>query len=543
MGANLADLVREAAATRPNVPAVVSQDRTTTWSELDRLVHAVAGGLTARRMERGDRVAIVLGNSIEFISSYFGILRAGMVAVPMNTSYTATEIENLLRSSGARLVITDSASAKNVRDAAAGISVVEVGTDDWRRLTVGSTPPPTEETDPESLAVLIYTAGTSGDPKGAMLTHRALTANLDQILELKDPAALLPDDSVLIVLPMFHIYALNAALGMVVRQGATAVIAERFDPIGTAELIKRHKVTLVAGAPAMYVAWSALSNIADYLADVRMLQCGAAPLPVSVAQEFATKGLPIWVGYGMTEASPVISTTLTTGRAKLGSVGQPIPGVEIRLVDEEGNEVRDGDPGEIVVKGANLFSGYWPHGEDGPDDDGWFPTGDVAVADADGDLQLVDRRSELILVSGFNVYPREIEQAIGTHPEIDSIAVLGVPHPATGEAVKALVVLTAGSSLTPEAIVEYAGTRLARFKTPTIVDVVDELPRSVTGKIMKGALRAMQIPMVASSDELYAAADRVRAAEQADADQAASQQPTESAGPEASDDNEQSNQE
>lgn len=543
MGANLADLVREAAATRPNVPAVVSQDRTTTWSELDRLVHAVAGGLTARRMERGDRVAIVLGNSIEFISSYFGILRAGMVAVPMNTSYTATEIENLLRSSGARLVITDSASAKNVRDAAAGISVVEVGTDDWRRLTVGSTPPPTEETDPESLAVLIYTAGTSGDPKGAMLTHRALTANLDQILELKDPAALLPDDSVLIVLPMFHIYALNAALGMVVRQGATAVIAERFDPIGTAELIKRHKVTLVAGAPAMYVAWSALSNIADYLADVRMLQCGAAPLPVSVAQEFATKGLPIWVGYGMTEASPVISTTLTTGRAKLGSVGQPIPGVEIRLVDEEGNEVRDGDPGEIVVKGANLFSGYWPHGEDGPDDDGWFPTGDVAVADADGDLQLVDRRSELILVSGFNVYPREIEQAIGTHPEIDSIAVLGVPHPATGEAVKALVVLTAGSSLTPEAIVEYAGTRLARFKTPTIVDVVDELPRSVTGKIMKGALRAMQIPMAASSDELYAAADRVRAAEQADADQAASQQPTESAGPEASDDNEQSNQE
>jgi len=496
VGANLADLIRDAGIARPHTSAIIANDRTTTWAELDRLVHAVAGGLTARRLDRGDRVAIVLGNSLEFVTSYFGTLRAGLVVVPINRSYTAAEITEVLRSSGAKVVIADRGSSKAVREAASGLAaVVEVGTDDWRRLTVGSTPPPSAETDPESLAVLIYTAGTSGRPKGAMLTHRALLANLDQLSQISDPATMLPDDIVLIVLPMFHIYALNAALGMVAKVGATAVLSDRFEPSATLDLIRQTKVTNIAGAPPMYVAWSAHANIGERLAGVRMLASGSAPLSAAIANQFATAGLTIWEGYGMTEAAPVISSTIATRRFKPGSVGQAIPGVEIKLLDESGGLVRDGDPGEINIRGANLFSGYWPDGADGPDSQGWWATGDVAIADEDGDLRLVERRSDLILVSGFNVYPREIEAAISLSPDVSEVAVLGVPHPYTGEAVKAMVVAKAGVALTPEAVVEFAQTRLARFKSPTIVEIVETLPRSVTGKIMKGSLRDLQVPV------------------------------------------------
>ena len=491
MGANLADLVQDAAATRPDVSAVVSAGRTTSWAELDRLVHAVSGGLTARRLDRGDRVAIVIGNSLEFVTSYFGILRAGLVAVPMNTSYTPAEIDAVLRSSGAKLVIADRGTAQAVR-AAAGkeVPVVEVGSDEWRRLTVGSTPPPSEQTDPESLAVLIYTAGTSGKAKGAMLTHRALLANLDQLSAVTDPPPMLPADVVLIVLPMFHIYALNAALGMLAKTGATAIIADRFEPYATLDLIRANKVTNIAGAPPMYVAWSAVPDIGQQLGGVRMMASGAAPLPPAVFQQFSTAGLTIWEGYGMTEASPVICSTVVGGKSKPGSVGHSLPGIYLRLMDDSGQAVAEGDPGEIVIQGANLFSGYWPDSSDGPDAEGWFATGDVAIADFDGDLRLVDRRTDLILVSGFNVYPAEVEGVIAMAPGVREVAVLGVAHPYTGEAVKALVVAKPGITVTPEDIVEFAQTRLARFKTPTIVELVDELPRSVTGKVMKGWLRA-----------------------------------------------------
>lgn len=490
MGANLADLVQVAASERPDVPAIVTTDRTTTWAELDRLVRAVSGGLTTRRLDRGDRVAIVLGNSLEFVTSYFGVLRAGLVAVPINNSYTASEIDTVLASSGAKLVIADRQTSHAVRQAAPDdLAVIEVGSDEWRRLTVGSTPPPDFETDPESLAVLIYTAGTSGQPKGAMLTHRALLSNLEQLLRVEDPAPMLPDDVVLIVLPMFHIYALNAALGLVARCGATAVIADRFDPEGSLKLIEDHGVTNIAGAPPMYIAWSTMPEFATRMQSVRMLASGAAPLLPAVYQQFASAGVTIWEGYGMTESSPVITSSIVAGVSKSGSVGQPLPGVEVKLVDDAGVEVEEGDPGEIIVRGPNLFSGYWPDGADGPDSDGWFGTGDVAIADSEGDLRLVDRRRDLILVSGFNVYPREIETVIANAPGVAEVAVVGVTHPYTGEAVKAIVVATDGVDLQSEDVLAYAQQHLARFKAPTIVEVVSALPHSVTGKIQKGGLK------------------------------------------------------
>ncbi len=499
MGANLSDLVRAAAAEHPDTAAIISAGRRTTWAELERLLRAVSGGLAARRLDRGDRVAIVVGNSLEFVTSYFGTLRAGLVAVPINTAYTAAEISEVLRSSGAKLAIADAASAAAVNEAAGDVPVVEVGTDAWRRLTVGSTPPPTDQTDAESLAVLLYTAGTSGKPKGAMLTHRAMLANLDQISQSTNPALVETDDIALIVLPLFHIYALNAALGMVAKVGATAVLTDRFEPHLALDLIRHYAVTNVAGAPPMYLAWSSDPDIAEKLSGIRILASGAAPLLPNVFQQFQTAGLTIWEGYGMAEASPVIATTAASGRPKPGFVGQPLTGIEVKLVDESGQDVQDGDPGEIVIRGANLFSGYWPDGADGPDSDGWFATGDVAIADEEGDLRLVDRRGDLILVSGFNVYPREIEAELSLAPGVAEVAVFGVGHPYTGEAVKAMVVARAGVSISPDEIVAFASMRLARFKMPTIVEIVKELPHSVTGKVMKGSLRENSTDVVVES--------------------------------------------
>jgi long-chain acyl-CoA synthetase len=323
-----------------------------------------------------------------------------------------------------------------------------------------------------------------------MLTHRAMSANLDQLAALQDPAGLTSDDVVLCVLPLFHIYALNATLGLVARQQATLVLLDRFDAVSALKAVRRHKVTNVAGAPPMYVAWSAQDGLAEALADVRLLVSGAAALPRNVMAQYETLvGKPIWEGYGMTECSPVITASLKSGQPKPGFVGQPLDGIELELRDQDGDPVKDGDPGEIVVRGANVFSGYWPDGSGGPDDDGWFATGDVAFADRDGDLRLVDRRKDLIIVSGFNVYPREVEDALLQLDGVIEVAVMGVTHPYTGEAVKAFVVTEPDSQIASDDVLAFARTRLARFKCPTIVEIVGDLPHSVTGKISKGRLR------------------------------------------------------
>jgi long-chain acyl-CoA synthetase len=485
--ANLADLVRAAAESRPRHPAVVTEERMTTWSEVDWQVRAVASGLISRGFERGTRIGLMLHNGLEFVTTYFGILRAGMVAVPLNTGYTANELTRMIDGVGVRLVVADPDVA-GVVGQVEELEVLVPGSEAWRRFTVGSSPLPTDPTDPESLAVLLFTSGTSSRPKAAMLTHRALLANFEQLSGLQNPPAMTAEDVVLSVLPLSHIYALNATLALVARYAATIVLTSRFDPALALESIHRHKVTNVAGAPPMYVAWSGQDGLAAALQGVRLLVSGAAPLPSNVMEQFETlTGKPIWEGYGMTECSPVITASLVSGKPKAGFVGQPLPGIELELRDEAGEVVEDGDPGEIFVRGANLFGGYWPDGADGPDDEGWFGTGDVAYADDEGDLRLVDRRRELVIVSGFNVYPREVEDVLLQMDGVLEVAVMGVSHPYSGEAVKAFVV--AVPEVTSETILDFARARLARFKCPTIVEVVADLPHSVTGKVSKARLR------------------------------------------------------
>ena len=499
---NLADLVREAASRTPDKPALLYRDSSMTWAELEGHVAATAAGLAALGLEPGDRVAIQLGNTPGFVVSYFGALRGGYVAVPVNTSYTASELDHVLGDSGAAAVIC-------TRSAAATMLALRDDVETLRHVVVSDAAEAPEGTTsldavgargagqaaaaPErggdDLAVLIYTSGTSGRPKGAMLSHRALLANLDQCLEITPPVVQ-PDDVVLLVLPLFHIYGLNPGLGMVARTGATGVLVERFDPVDTLGEIARRHVTNVVGAPPMYVAWSMLPDLSEAFASVRLLVSGAAPLPATALSSILERtGQHVFEGYGLTETAPVLTTTLMSEVAKPQSIGKPIPGVELKLVDEGGDEVEEDDAGEIVVRGANVFSGYWPDGRDGPDAQGWWATGDVAYADRDGDLFLVDRRKELILVSGFNVYPREVEDALLRHPDVREAAVIGIPHPYTGEAVKALVVVRPGAQLSADDVLAHAATMLARFKCPSAVEFVDELPHSATGKVSKGRLR------------------------------------------------------
>lgn len=492
---NLADLVRLSAMARPQGVALLTPERTLTWAELDRAVEAFASGLLRHGLVAGDRLVLILGNSIPFVVSYFGALRAGVAVVPVNVGYTEPELADLVAQCAPRLMVADRSSAATCRAAAGGVEVVVAGEASYDaigqagRRADAIAPPDPATFDPESLAVLLFTAGTSGRPKGAMLTHRALLANIGQLRRL-DPPVMTGEDVVLVVLPLFHVYALNAALGMAAAVGATCLLVDRFDPAGSLELIVRHHVTNVPGAPPMYVAWSRQPNLRESLAGVRTLVSGAAPLAPGVLALIAElTGETVWEGYGMTEAAPVVATTLSSGRATPGSVGRPLPGLEVRLVDDDGDPVTDGDPGEIELRGPNLFSGYWPDGQDGPDPQGWWRTGDIAYADAAGDLHLVDRRRDLVLVSGFNVYPYEVETVICTHPDVAEAAVIGVPEPDTGSAVKAFVVPLAGHELTAESVAEHCRTRLARFKCPTRIEVVPSLPHSSTGKVSRAQLR------------------------------------------------------
>ena len=494
---NLADRVRDAARAAGDRLAVrhrpVSGRPTSlTWAELNRDVDAAAAGLrTELHLHPGDRLALVLGNTPAFVTAYFGALRAGVVVVPVNTGYTSAEIASVLGHCDAKAVVADDVTSHVVEEAVTGTHRALVDPAGWDSVVAGGrrAGPVDAVGEGEDLALLMFTSGTSGAPRGAMLSHRALLANLWQCAAIS-PTPMRPDDVVLLVLPLFHVYALQAGLGLAAAMHASTVLVDRFDPAGTLAVVAEEGVTNIPGAPPMYVAWAAHDDLSA-LEGVRLMASGASDLSVEVATSIRSRtGHTVQQGYGLTEAAPVVASTLASGNNTLGTIGHQLPGVEVELRDESGSVVEDGDPGELWVRGANLFSGYWPDGADGPGDDGWWPTGDVAITDEDGDLVLVDRRKELVIVSGFNVYPREVEEALTEHPDIAEAAVVGVPDPETGEAVKAFVVARSGAALSPDDVSAHAATRLARFKRPAVVEVVDSLPHSATGKVAKGRLRA-----------------------------------------------------
>jgi long-chain acyl-CoA synthetase len=494
-GLSLASLVRAAARQRPDAPAVVAGAQRLSWGELDAAVDRAAAGYAARGLTAGDRVAVQLPNGVAWLQAAIGALRAGLTVVPVNTAYTDPELEHVLGDSGAALLV----SAAD-RGPLAGVPVSPGPPE-------AEGPAPTVADDPAALAFLCYTSGTTGRPRGAMLTSGALRANQEQCLAM-DPPPVRPDDRVLLVLPLFHVYGLNAGFGLVAATGACAVLCDSFDPRGSLALMAEEQVSAVPGAPPMYQAWLAVADAAGSDADlrrafaaVRIASSGAAPLPEEVWTAMRERAaVTVWEGYGLTEAAPVVASTLATGRPKPSCIGGPLPGVELALRDTAASETHGQDdepaeaeegPGEIWVRGPNLFSGYWPDGAEGPDAEGWLRTGDLAYRDADGDLHLVDRRSDLILVSGFNVYPAEVERVLDAHPAVAESAVIGVPDPRTGAAVRAVVVLAGGQRATFEELQAYAAEQLARYKVPTSVQFLPALPHSLTGKVSKARLREL----------------------------------------------------
>ena len=529
--ANVADLLAVQAASRADAialvqPATDAADvrRELTWAELDGRVDAVAAGLSGRGLRVGQRVGLCAANGIDFVVCYLAALRCGLLAVPINPRSATGEVVRVLADSRCRLVVADAATAPTVRAAVGGlVDALAASSESVRAatpvpqlvVTAGPVLPGdrlleelasaggrvASPVDPESLAVLLHTSGTSGRPRAAMLTHRALLANVAQLAAI-EPPVLGPDDVVLGLLPLFHVYGLNAVLGQVLSHGARLVLVERFDAEETLAVVEAEQVTNLPVVPAVIAAWAGRDDLAERLRSVRLAVSGAAPLEPELAALFTEQtGVRLEQGYGLTECAPVVTSTLVAAAtrqplppaAERSSVGAPLPGVSLRIVDTGGHVLEPGDVGEVCVHGDNLFSGYWPDRHDGPDAEGWWRTGDLGLLDPDGRLELVDRLRELVIVSGFNVYPFEVEEVISEVPGVAGAAVIGVADADTGEAVVAYIVLSpdaASAEKVVDSVRSHCAERLARFKWPRTVNVVSGLPYSATGKVAKGRLRA-----------------------------------------------------
>ncbi|HUI03504.1 MAG TPA: AMP-binding protein [Acidimicrobiales bacterium] len=483
--------------------ALWGEGRWHTWGDVRRRAAAVAAGLPGLGVGAGDRVALAWPTSVDFVVAYLGVLAAGAVAVPLNPNSPAEELRRELE------VVEPAAllAAHGGVSAGAGVPAARLvtpgpgagGGASWEGLSGLSTAggvalEPVERAD-DDLAVLLFTSGTAGAPRAAMLTHGNLLANVHQMLALPD--ILRADDVGLVAIPLFHVFGLNVALGLCAATGAALVLDSRFDAEASLRQVRELAVTTLLGVPAMFAAWADASepgaNGASPLAGVRRAISGASALDPAVAARFEERhGIALWQGYGLTEASPAVSTSFGTGRNRPGSVGPPLPGVEVRLVDEEGDPVLEGDPGEIWVRGANVFAGYWRDPEATArvlTSDGWLRTGDIGVVGEDGDLFVVDRSKDLVIVSGFNVFPGEVERVVCSLPGVAECVVVGRPDEATGERVEAVVVPAEGAEVSAEEVRSHCAARLARYKCPTSVRFVPSLPHGLTGKALRRALR------------------------------------------------------
>jgi long-chain acyl-CoA synthetase len=490
---NLATVIEAHDARRP---ALYSRGEVTSYGELREQVARARAALDAKGVAPGDRVAIVAANDTGFVVAYLAVLGVGAVAVPLNPTSPAPELGGELGAVGARLVVTEPAFEAVVSECGTEtVLIADLVTEaEGASGESGRTQPIVERGD-DDLAVLLFTSGTAGAPRPAMLTHGNLLANIRQILA--NPAR--PDDVddvSLCVIPLFHVFALNALLGQALAVGSSVVLVDRFDARDCLDIVAQHKVTVLTGVPTMWAAWASLPDDeadATALAGVRIAVSGAAALDPEVRRAVRRRfGIELTEGYGLTEASPAVTSGLGHG-APDGSIGVPLPGVEMRLVDTTGEDALVGDPGEIWVRGPNVFPGYWNDPEATAaalTPDGWLRTGDVAVVDDDGFLSLVDRAKDVIIVSGFNVFPAEVEEALATHPGVKEVAVVGVPHPQSGEAVTAFVVPAPGDQPTEAELIAHVGRLLARYKCPSTIEFVDRLPHGVTGKVLRRELRA-----------------------------------------------------
>jgi long-chain acyl-CoA synthetase len=501
MSANLAHNLLDSARHHPDRVALRFGGSTLTYEQLNGLVARVAAVLRARGVGPGDRVGVMLPNVPEFALAYYGVLRAGAVVVPMNVLLKEREVGFYLSDSGAKLLFAwhEVAAPALERAAQVGAECVVTEPGAFSALPAGFEPAADVAARAAGdTAVILYTSGTTGKPKGAQLTHANLAINADVTKQL---FGLGPEDVLLGALPLFHAFGQTCGLNAAVSSGASLTLVPRFEAGSALEVIERDRVTVFEGVPTMYAALLHHPERERFdTGTLRVCVSGGAALAVELLRGFEEAfGCIVLEGYGLSETSPVACFNHPNRLRKPGSIGTPIEGVEMRLVDEKRREVPPGEVGEVAIRGHNVMTGYWNRPKataDAIDDDGWFYSGDIGRIDDDGCFFIVDRKKELIIRGGYNVYPREVEEILYEHPAVREAAVVGIPHAELGEEVGAAVALKPGTVVRESELRAFVKAKIAAYKYPRHVWFVDELPKGPTGKILK---RAIEPPVVAES--------------------------------------------
>ncbi len=496
MSENLARILTETAAAHGDRTAFKLDDVELSYAALDQASARIASLLKAKGVVPGDRVGLMLPNVPYFPVLYYGILRAGAVVVPMNVLLKARETGYYLEDPGARLVFAWHGFAEAAEAGAeqAGAECILVEPGKFEQLVSQYEPDPeVTERSADDTAVILYTSGTTGKPKGAELTHPNLRHNCDAVVAFAEFG---PGEVLLGALPLFHTFGQTCTMNCAVMSGATVTMLPRFEPDKALEIIERDAVTVFQGVPTMYNALLHADSAASTdTSNLRICMSGGAAIPMELIRAFEEKfNCMVLEGYGLSETSPVASFNHPGRERKAGSIGTPIEGVEMQVWDDDGNEVPQGEVGEIVIRGHNVMSGYWNRPDatsEAIDADGWFKTGDMAKVDEDGYFFIVDRKKDMIIRGGYNVYPREVEEVLYEHPAVQEAAVVGVPDEALGEEVGAAVVLCKGESLSADELKAYIKEQLAAYKYPRRIWFVDELPKGPTGKILK---REIEVP-------------------------------------------------
>jgi long-chain acyl-CoA synthetase len=488
MSANLASILLDSASNRGDATALKLDDAELSYAMLDGASAHIAGLLRERGVQPGDRVGIMLPNVPYFAVCYYGVLRAGAVVVPMNVLLKGREVAFYCSDPESRVLFAwhDFAEAAQAGADQAGTDCILVKPGEFEQL-VGSAPAVAEVADrtADDTAVILYTSGTTGKPKGAELTHANLRRNVEIAAGLFDLGA---DAVTLGALPLFHSFGQTCGLNATISGGGMLTLIPRFDPAKALEIVQRDKVTVFEGVPTMYAAILNVPDADSYdTSSLKICVSGGAALPVEVLRGFEEKfGCKVLEGYGLSETSPVASFNHPDRERKPGSIGTPIEGVEMKLADEE-NGV-----GEIAIRGHNVMKGYWRNPEATADvmRDGWFHTGDMAQVDEDGYYFIVDRKKDMIIRGGYNVYPREIEEVLYEHPAVREAAVVGVPHDELGEEIGAAVALKEGAHADAAELQAFVKEQVAAYKYPRHIWFVDELPKGPTGKILKREIDA-----------------------------------------------------
>jgi long-chain acyl-CoA synthetase len=486
---NLAELLTNSAERDSDHVALKLDDFEVTYGQLDDASARVAGLLGEQGLSRGDRVGIMLPNVPYFAVCYYGVLRTGCVVVPMNVLLKRREVEFYLKDPGAKLLFAwkeFEEAAKEGADAVGAECVVVEPGEFEKRLSEVEPAREVADMDPDDTAVILYTSGTTGTPKGAELTH----ANLKRNAEISRALFDLGSDAVTLgALPLFHSFGQTCGLNATIAAGGTLTLIPRFDPGKALEIIQRDKVNVFEGVPTMYGAMLHHPERDKFdVSAIELCSSGGSAMPVEVLKGFEEAfGCKVLEGYGLSETSPVASFNHRDRERKPGSIGTPVEGVEMKVVDDDGNEVPQGEVGEIVIRGHNVMKGYWNRADATAETivDGWLHTGDMAKVDEDGYFFIVDRKKDMIIRGGYNVYPREIEEVLYEHPDVREVAVVGVPHDDLGEEVGAAVALKEGAEASEDDLRSYVKEQVAAYKYPRRIWFVDELPKGPTGKILK----------------------------------------------------------